>query len=167
MSNHTNFFANKTLLVVNVGSPKKKFVLQRLKKLGLTVVALDKEKNWASSSVDHWINADTYNHTEAIEAVRLFLNTHPKITIDGALTYWEDDIPLLAKLCTEFKWAGNTIEAANNTRNKFQMQEILRQCGEPFIRQHLLKSKEDLEEAIKQIKFPAVLKPVLAVTTNL
>ena len=157
----TTRLAKKNLLVVNTGSIKKKFILQKLKKLGLNLVVLGREKPWANPYVDQWIPADTYSHTESVEAVRTYLSSRGALAIDGAVTFWEDDIPLLAKLCAEFKWIGNSPEAAVNTRNKFHMQEVLRACGEPYISQELIKNRQDLTAAMRRIKFPAVLKPLL------
>ena len=154
------YFEGKTILLVNTGSIKKKFILQELKKSGLIVVALNKEKNWAQNYVDHWILADNYNHYESLDAVKEFIVNNPTVKIDGALTFWEDDIPLLAKICREFKFIGNSVEAALNTRDKFRMQEVLRATGQPYIRQKLLKTNEDLEFAVREIGFPSIIKPV-------
>lgn len=151
---------DKTILLVNTGSLKKRFILQRLKKLELKIVILNREKNWASFYADHWISADTYNHNEVLQGIQVFLANNPDVKIDGAITFWEDDIPLLAKICKEFKLAGNSLEAAVNTRDKFRMQEILKQCGQAHIKGRLLKSSSDLEAAIKEIGFPAVIKPL-------
>lgn len=151
---------DKTILLVNTGSLKKRFILQRLKKLELKIVVLNKEKNWASLYADHWISADTYNHNEVLQGIQVFLANNPDVKIDGAITFWEDDVPLLAKICKEFKLTGNSLEAAVNTRDKFRMQEILKQCGQAHIRGRLLKSSSDLETAIKEIGFPAVIKPL-------
>ncbi|MFA6171165.1 MAG: ATP-grasp domain-containing protein [Patescibacteria group bacterium] len=151
--------AGKKILVVNTGSIKKKFIFQELKKIGLNILVLNKEKNWAQNYVDHWILADTYNHPESIEAIKDYLSAN-KIKLDGAITFWEDDIPLLAKICREFKLAGNSLETAINTRDKFKMQEILKQTGLNCIKQKLVKSWADLEAAIKEVGLPAVIKPV-------
>lgn len=159
MANGTNGLTGKKLLVVNTGSIKKKFIFQELKKLGVTILILNKEKNWAQNYADHWILADTYNHPESIEAIRDYLSAN-KIKLDGAITFWEDDIPLLAKICRELKLAGNSLETAQNTRDKFKMQEILKQTGLSYIKQKLLKSRADLEAAKLEIGFPAVLKPI-------
>lgn len=161
INNHNNYdFKNKTILVVNSGSIKKRFIFQKLKKIGLKIIVLNQEKNWAQPYVDHWIITDNYNHTEAIQSIKEFFVQNPKIKLDGALTFWEDDIPLLAKICTEFKLIGNDYTTSINTRDKFKMQEIFEKCGLPFIRQHLLKNHNDLESAVGNIGFPAVIKPV-------
>lgn len=156
----------KTLLVVNTGWIKKRFIFQRLKKLGVSVIVLHKEKNWAAPYVDHWILGNTYHHAESIQAVKDFLKEHTSITIDGVVTFWEDDIPLHAKLCSELKLPGNPYDAAINTRDKFKMQEILKSTGQPYIRQKLLHSKTDLTAAVEEIGFPAVIKPVMGANSE-
>ncbi|MBA4320462.1 MAG: hypothetical protein C0412_18850 [Flavobacterium sp.] len=161
-----NHLCGKTILLVNTGSIKKKFILQRMKKFGLIIVCLNKEKNWAQPYVDHWILTDTYNHPESIEAIKEFLNNKNIIKIDGAITFWEDEVPLLAKICKEFKLIGNSIEASLNTRNKVKMQEIFKATGQPHIKQKLIKSAEDLTEAIKEIGFPAIIKPVFGANSE-
>lgn len=139
---------------------KKKYIFQKLKKLGLKIIALNKEKNWAQPYVDQWILADTYSHEESIEKINNFLDKNPDLKLEGAVTFWEDDIPLLSKICKTFKLIGNGGEAAINTRDKFRMQEVLRKCGLPYIKQKLLKTEKDLKKAVKEIGFPAVIKPV-------
>lgn len=155
-----NRLKGKTLLLVNTGSAKKRFILQKLKKLEVNLVVLNKEKNWAVNYADHWILTDTYDHNKSLQNMRIFLADNPAVKIDGAITFWEDDIPLLAKICKEFKLPGNSLEAALNTRDKFRMQEILKSCGQPHIKQRLLKNKADLEAAVREIGFPAVIKPL-------
>lgn len=158
-NNQPNFI-NKTVLIVNTGSLKKRFIFQKLKKLGLKVIVLNSEKNWAQPYVDHWIITDNYNHPEAIQSIKEFITQNPAIKFDGAITFWEDDIPLLAKICSEFKLIGNDYTASINTRDKFKMQEVFENCGLPFIQQYLLKNSADLEQAMKKIGFPAIIKPV-------
>lgn len=158
--NKINHLYNKNLLVVNTGSIKKKFIFQKLKKLGIKIIALNKEKNWAQPYVDYWILADTYNHEECLEKIKKFQEENPEIKIEGAVTYWEDDVPLLSKICKASKLIGNGGEAATNTRDKFRMQEMLKKCGLPYIRQKLLKSDKDLKKTVREIGFPAVIKPV-------
>jgi len=160
MNEVNNKLFGKTILVVNTGSIKKKFIFQKLKKLGLHIIVLNKEKNWIQPYADGWIIADTYNHEECLKSIRDFLLSNPETKINGAITFWEDDIPLLAKICREFKLLGNPMEAANNTRDKYKMQEAFLKCGLPYIRQKLLKSEKDLIKATQEIGFPGVIKPV-------
>ncbi|MFH0770960.1 MAG: ATP-grasp domain-containing protein [Candidatus Peregrinibacteria bacterium] len=150
----------KTLLLVNTGTADTKYIIQKLKKLKLHIVAVHKEKNWAQPYVDEWILADTYNHAEVLEGVRAYLAANHGRRIDGAITFWEDDIPLLARICSELKLSGNSLETSTLTRDKPKMQERFKMCGLPSIPQQLLRTKADLQTAIQTVGFPAVMKPI-------
>ncbi|MCX6785368.1 MAG: ATP-grasp domain-containing protein [Candidatus Komeilibacteria bacterium] len=150
----------KTILLVNTGSLKKRFIIQRIKKLGLTVVALNKEKNWAEPYVDHWILADTANHTEAIQAIRSFLADNPAVKIEGVITFWEDDVLLTSKIADKFNFTGIPYVIAKKVRNKYLFRRF---CFEHGIKspQHLIiKSAADLETVGASFSFPVVIKPV-------
>lgn len=150
---------SKTILFVNSGGGKKRFSLEVAKKLGYNIILLN-AKNDTQKLASHFIEADTYNHGECVDRVQKFIEDHPKIIIDGAITFWEDDIPLLARLCREFKWTGNTPTAAVHTRNKFRMRQRLEQTGLPVPEFHIVRTESDLAESIAEIGFPGVLKPV-------
>ena len=65
--------APKVILLVHAMSPSKKFVFQKIKKMGIQLVCLSKEKaDWALPYVDKWILADLQNHKECIEAVKKY-----------------------------------------------------------------------------------------------
>jgi len=149
----------KTILFVNSGGKKKRFTLEIARKLGYKIILLN-ATNDAQKIATHFIEADTYNHGECVDRVQKFLDEYPKVKIDGAITFWEDDVPLLARLCREFKWTGNSPTAALQTRNKFRMRTRLEETGLPVPRFHLVRTENDLQEAIEHIGFPAVLKPV-------
>ena len=150
----------KTILLINTGSIKKRLILQQLKKLGLVVIVLHKEKNWAQPYIDYWIFADTTNHKESLQAVRDFLKQNPDITIDGALTFWEDDVLLTSRITDAFNLIGIPFSVAQHARNKFLFREF---CEHHSIRspQHkLIKSIEDCKYVSEQFTFPLVIKPV-------
>ena len=152
-------FSEKTILLVNTGSIKKRFILQQLKKLGLTIVVLNKEKNWAQPYVDQWILADTGNFKESIQAIREFLKSHSDIKIDGALTFWEDDVLLTAKITDTFNMIGIPFPIAQKARNKFLFREFCEANGIRAPRHFLLKSSEDCKQAAQALTFPLVIKP--------
>ena len=85
MRNGNNSFVGKTLLLINAGSIKKRFILKQMKKMGLVVVCLDKEKSWANNYVDYWISSDNTNHQEALQSLKEFLTNNPHVKIDGEL----------------------------------------------------------------------------------
>src|SRR3989339_225092 len=158
MKNH-NTLKGKTILLVNTGSRKKRFIIQRLKKLDLNLVALNKEKNWAESYVDHWIIANTYNHDESIRAVQNFFKSNPEIKIDGVLTFWEDDVLLTAKLVDKFGFIGIPFAIAKQARNKYLFREFCKNNGINTPRHLMIRNAAELKNVCRKLKFPMVIKP--------
>ncbi|MBU0727428.1 ATP-grasp domain-containing protein [Patescibacteria group bacterium] len=150
----------KTILVVNTGSIKKRFILQRLKKLGLNTVVVNKEKNWAQPYVDHWILVNTDDHQESLSAVKSFLKNNKNIKIDGAVTFWEDDVLLTSKITDHFRWIGIPYEIAKNARNKFLFRDFCKNNNLPSPKYKLIKNERDLKTVKEDFKFPLVVKPV-------
>ena len=152
-------FAGNTILLVNTGSSKKRFILQKLKKMGLTVVVLNKEKNWAQGYVDHWILADTSDHRESIAAVGKFISENPKIKINGALTFWEDDVLLTSRITDKFNFIGIPYHIAKKVRNKFLFREFCNENSLPVPQYKMIRNLEDLRFVSENFKFPLVFKP--------
>ncbi|MDD5031644.1 MAG: ATP-grasp domain-containing protein, partial [Patescibacteria group bacterium] len=156
--NSNGSFAGKTILLVNTGSIKKKFILKKLKKMELTVVALNKEKNWADGYVDYWVLADTNNHGRAIEALESFLTANPNVKIDGVITFWEDDVLLTAKISDRLNLIGIPFKIAKKARNKYLFREFCKENKIKAPQYTLLKSK-DLDYVSQNFNFPLVIKP--------
>lgn len=149
----------KTILLINTGSPKKRFILQKLKKLGLKIIVLNKEKNWALPYADEWIITDTINHKESIQAVERFLADNPKLKLDGALTFWEDDVLLTAKITDRFNLIGIPFQIAKKTRNKYLFRNFCAKNNLPFPKHKLVNSTRDLNYVANNFTFPLVIKP--------
>src|SRR3990167_5774812 len=154
-----NELSGKTILVVNTGYIKKKFIFQRLRKLGLTILVLNKEKNWAQPYVDEWILVDTANHSESIRAFESFLTNNPKAKIDGVVTFWEDDVLLTSKIIDKFNLIGIPFSVAKKARNKYLFREFCQRNGLSAPVHRLVKTKEDLDFICQNFTFPLVIKP--------
>jgi D-alanine-D-alanine ligase-like ATP-grasp enzyme len=150
---------NKTILLVNTGSIKKRFILQQLKKLGLKIVVLNKEKNWAQSYIDHWIIADTGNFKECVQAIQEYLKNNSDLKLDGACTFWEDDVLLTSKIIDTFNFIGIPYRIAQKARNKFLFREFCEQKGIRAPQHALLKNADDCKHVIENFTFPLVVKP--------
>ena len=156
---HNDSLKGKTILVINTGPIKKKFIFQRLKKLGLNVIVLHKEKNWVNPYVTSWILADTTNHSESIRALESFITNNRDIQIDGVITFWEDDVLLTSKIVDKFNFIGIPFSVAKKARNKFLFREF---CQEQWIktpRHKLIRSIRDIKAIISDFDFPLVIKP--------
>ncbi len=152
-------FKDKTLLLINTGSLKKRFIIQKLKRLGLKIIVMNPEKNWANAYVDRWIITDNKNHTKAIEDLENFLSAHPNTKIDGVLTFWEDDIMLTSKIADKFNLVGIPQKVAKKVRNKFLFRKFCEENSIKAPKHMLIKSAKDLEYAANNFSFPVVFKP--------
>ncbi len=152
-------FLGKNILFIHSGGKKKKFTIERARKLGVNVILVNDKMDTSKKFVSHFIEADTYNAPHVIQKLKEFRAAHPDIRFDGAVTFWEDAIPVLAQVCKEFHLVGNDREAALRTRSKYEMRKRLAEVdlGNPQF--SLVKNQPDLKEAIKKIGFPAIMKP--------
>lgn len=128
--------------------------------MGLQIVVLNKEKNWAQPYVDHWILANTDDHQESLTAVANFLREHPQIKIDGAVTFWEDDVLLLSRLTSKFNWIGSPYESVKRIRNKFEFRKFCKNNGISAPKHALIRNRKELERIKSEFTFPLVMKPV-------
>jgi biotin carboxylase len=152
----------KTLLLIHIGSHKKAFIPKRIKELGVRIVALHTERAaWAEPFVDDWILASQKDDEQRIvDKVRAYQQEHAATPIDGAVTFWEEEVPTLARICNACGFIGNAPQTSFRTRSKFHMQEALRARGCNAMRQALISSPDHLEAAMRSVGFPAVLKPL-------
>jgi len=155
----SNELRNKVILLVNTGSIKKRFIVQRMKKMGLILVILNKEVNWAQSYADHWIFADTTDHRESIAAVDKFIKENTHIKIDGVITFWEDDVLLTSKIVDKFNFVGVPYHVAKKVRNKYLFREFCLANNIATPKHKLIKNSEDLKYVKRNFNFPVILKP--------
>jgi D-alanine--D-alanine ligase len=155
----------KTILLVNTGSIKKRFILQRLKKLGLKIVCLNKEKNWAQSYVDHWIIADNTNQNECIASIKDFIAGNPEVKISGVVTFWEDDVLLTSKIIDKFNFTGIPYNIAKRVRNKYLFREFCQENNLPAPKHILVKSLADIHNLPENFAFPLVIKPIFGASS--
>ncbi|MBU0767330.1 ATP-grasp domain-containing protein [Patescibacteria group bacterium] len=149
----------KTILFINTGGKKKYFTIEKAKKLGAKVVLLNSTPDFRKQHIDAFIEADTFNHNESCTKLHNFLKQNPEFKLDAAITFWEDDVPLLGRICDEFKLLGNSYDTSLSTRNKYEMRRRLSETGLGNPKFALVKSSATLRHAMDTIGFPAVMKP--------
>jgi biotin carboxylase len=159
MPTKTSPLQGARILLVNTASKKKEYTLRRLKELGLEIVCLNKEKNWAVPYIDHWIFADTTKRDEAMLAVKAFINQYTDISLSGVLTFWEDDVMLVSQIVDAFGFCGIPFHISSITRNKYQFREFCRVHHLPAPQARFLQSSEDISFIRNNFQFPVVIKP--------
>ena len=171
----------KRLIIVSAGYSGKKFVFDRLRELGVKVVLVDKglsgfsrvvdrlrvalgfksRDNWARGMVSEFVNVDTSKRDEALAALREKLRDSARKNgkIEGIATFWEDDVPLTADVAKMLDLPYHSPEGARAARSKFVTRQIMKAKGLPTPLFQRVDTAQDLEDAIKTVGFPAVLKP--------
>lgn len=154
----------KSLLVIASPNPTKRHLFQRLKALGVKVTVMSSESSWASRAADAYIECPL-DAQEAIAKVEDFMKSAP---LDGALTFWENAVPLCAQLCERFGWAGHAPQAALAARNKLLTRKALdhAKLGKYSPAWAQVRNNRELERAVEKIGFPLVLKPAWGVKSQ-
>ena len=152
--------AGKTLLVVHTGLEHKRFIFPKLKRMGLNVIVVHKEKTNIDNYVDHWILTDLTDYRIALQNINSFLRSNPKIIINGVVTFWEESTLLTAKIAEKLGLIGIPHAVVYKTRNKFQFREFCHANGIKAPKHIILNKKRDIKKVINELSFPVVVKPV-------
>jgi len=151
----------KRVLVVGGGYPGKRYFFERAQKLGVKVVLVDKPGSWAAGLVDEFIPVDTLKPDSAVrDAVGLLESKGLLGTLDGITTIWEDDVPLTSSLAEKLGLPYFPVESARIAREKNLTRKVMAEAGLPTPRFATVHNPADLEKAMDQVGFPAILKPV-------
>lgn len=152
---------NRTILLVHAGNTSKRFILQKLKKMSLRVICINKERlSSAQAYVDHWILADLNNHKESLDAIKHFLKNNRKIKIDGVVTFWDESVLLTSQISDALGLIGIPFNIAKNVKNKYNFRDQCRDFGVKSPKHTLIKGKTDIKRIEKGLSYPMVIKPV-------
>jgi len=149
----------KSLIVINAGGELEWFILEGLCKIGIKPIVVNKDNNFPKRLAEHVVIADPYSYRDVVEKLQIFKDEKPGVKFDGAVCFYEDNIPVLARVVEHFGLIGNSYKTAINTRNKYEMRKRFRETGLGSPDFALVKTKRDLTKAINSVGFPAVMKP--------
>jgi len=149
-------FQDKTLLIVGTGSPIKRFIFQKLHKLGLKLIVLNNEKNWAAPYVSDWILGDLSQHERRITQVVVYSKKHH---IDGIYNFWENDVLLTSKIAEALALIAVPAVVAEIARNKYRFRQFCLDNNIAAPGFCLLTSVADIDVACTKLSFPMVVKP--------
>lgn len=153
----------KRILFINLRSHlvERMEPLYAAKKLGIKVTLLtDAIPNIDNDyiSKDDYIVTDTYDMDNALNAVLEYAKTKP---IDGVLTWSDKDVELVSLIADKLNIPAPTVSSSKIARNKLLMRDaIAKDNPELCPKYKRVNSKIELEDAVKEVGFPAVLKPV-------
>jgi D-alanine-D-alanine ligase len=150
----------KNLLIVGTGSRRKRFILKRIKELGCNLIIINNSTNWAKSYATSWIIANINDHLNCITAINSFLEINPEAQIDGLVTFCENNLLLTARIAEELNLIGIPLNTVNTIRDKFLFREFCKNNLLPTPKYILYNPQVDIEEGIKNLKYPLIIKPV-------
>lgn len=158
---HDNALQGKTILLVHAGNEGKRFIVHKLKKLGVTIVCLNKEKVPAlQPHIDHWIITDPNNARESVDNIKSFMAAHPRVKIGGAVTFWEEAVLTTAKITDTFNWIGIPYNIAKQAKNKYLFREFCNANGIPAPLHRLFSGRKSIKQIEKNLSYPMVMKPI-------
>eukprot|EP00871_Galdieria_phlegrea_P003506 jgi/Galph1/4156/GphlegSOOS_G2841.1 len=152
------------VLIVQAGYSGKRFIYERLKELGVEVVIMDGPDSWARTLLEEGIIIEylEIDFTEYQTVFERAMNLIHRLeyALDGVTTYYEDAVPLAARIASELNFVANPVTACENARSKQKTRSCLKERGLVVPAFHVIQSKNDLATAAQKVGFPAILKPV-------
>lgn len=126
--------------------------------------------SWARSMLDQglirdYIELDFTDYATVFDRAMRLVRQLP-YSLDGVTTYYEDAVPLAARIAYELNRMCNPVVACESARNKQKTRSCLKEKGLPVPAFYMIRNKEDLPHAAQVVGFPAILKPVVSICTS-
>ena len=153
-----------TIVVVGAGYHAKRFIYERAAELGVRLVVVDHPGHWSEQLVADgvaaaFVPADLFRHVPTqVEQVLEGLASL-SLDIDGVCTFWEDSVPVVARVAAALRVPGNDPGAVDAARSKRLTLVETHAKGLPTPRFSAIKDTDDLSHAAAYVGFPAVIKP--------
>lgn len=156
-------FMSKVILFVNVSDENNLIKMGVAKKMGLRIFLVAPAlPDWARGFIDKYIQADTTNWAQTINALHEECQDTP---FHGVMTILDKSVELVAAIAQEFKLPGSTLAAATTVKHKYKMREALKKQDISHPKFKSVTTLNDLYEAARFIGFPMIFKPVAASTS--
>ena len=159
-----NAYADKRLLLVGTGGPKRRNVLQKLCSLGLErIVCLHDAPSWAAFAIDEWILGDSVHAGgDAIARVDAWMAERPGFRFDGVLTYDEYSVIVAAELARHLGLVGLDPTVARRVKDKGTFRDACRAVG-IAAPGSIRASPEEARDRVRAagLRYPLVAKPAL------
>lgn len=127
------------------------------RRLGYDVILLGRSlPSFAAPLVKDFRQVDTYDTASALAAARELAGRYD---IAGVPSFTEIDVQLAAAIAAELRLPGMTPGAALRARNKYEMKRGLRDMSGVLPAYRRVRSLTELRAAVREIGFPAVIKP--------
>lgn len=133
---------------------------QAAKRLGFEVLLVARSPTAAQvSAADYCIRVDTYNAEEVLKAVASFPHVQ---RIVGVAKWLDRSVELAALICEELGLPSMSSKSAKTVRSKFLCKQAAQTVGVRVPKFFEVQQLADVLKAAKDLKFPAIIKPVSA-----
>jgi carnosine synthase len=167
---------------VTAGYSGKRFIFEKAKELGVRTIILDAADSWAQLLVEEGV-AEKFVPIDFAESDTVFEQCLKGLkkaaaemgsgsgggssgggggsgSIDGVTTFCELAVPLVARLAEALGLPGNSPDAVDAARDKYETRAAMAKAGLPTPRNARISKPEDVDPAGQHVGFPAVIKPV-------
>jgi len=155
------------VVIICAGYSGKRFIYEHAKKLGVKIVIVDGPDSWAQTLVDEGV-IEKFIPLDMTDAANVFAKALCIVEsideevggIDGVCTFWENAIPLVARLTEKMGLPGNSAAAIDCARDKYATRMKLKEANLPTPATCMIYSEADLPKAAQTVGFPSVMKPI-------
>jgi carnosine synthase len=156
--------AGAIVVVVGAGYQSKRRIYERIVELGARVVIVDEPGHWsqelaADGVAERWISAPVTGVADTDANAVIDALRSAEVRPDGVLTFWENSVPVAARVAAELGLPGNPVDAVDASRSKLRTRELSARLGLATPRAARVRSLDELYAAAADIGFPAVIKP--------
>ena len=154
-----------TIVFFCAGYPSKKFIYELAAKCGIKSIIVDDHDSWAKGLVvegviSAFVGVDMSQEVNNVYVEALVALRSLGRQIDGVCTFVELSVGISARLNQALGLVGAHPDLVDIARDKSETRAVLEAKGLPNVKNTMIYSESDLDDAAAKIGFPAVLKPV-------
>eukprot|EP00172_Hildenbrandia_rubra_P003997 Plantae.Rhodophyta-Hildenbrandia_rubra.ctg7318.p1 GENE.Plantae.Rhodophyta-Hildenbrandia_rubra.ctg7318~~Plantae.Rhodophyta-Hildenbrandia_rubra.ctg7318.p1 ORF type:complete len:547 (+),score=108.91 Plantae.Rhodophyta-Hildenbrandia_rubra.ctg7318:928-2568(+) len=152
-----------TVLIVQGGYSGKRFIYEKLRDLQVKLYMMDGPDSCWRDTVEDGLFEDFFEidftdyESVFVRAMEIIADTG--VAFDGVTTYYEDAVPLAARIASALGIEVNPVLACDRARSKQITRQVLKEKGVATPKFASITGPKDVMPACDAVGFPAVLKP--------
>ncbi len=147
---------NKNILIVDSFDFFISLPYKVAKDCGLNTISLSPKPEKGYEYIDRHYRCEHWNNSDEMLKTAMEIDRNHKI--DALITFDEGSIQITAEIAEGLGLQGNTVEAANNSRNKYLMRKAFEKNQVPSPKFKLARTRADLTDI--PFDFPLIVKPI-------
>jgi biotin carboxylase len=152
------------ILIIQGGYSGKKFIYERLRELGVHVTIMDgPDTIWRAEAekgtITEFIPLD-FTDNETVFARAMDAIEEDASKFDALTSFFEDAIPLVARMAAALGLECNPVSACEIARNKRKSRQVMAEHSLPVPKYLSITAPAHVAQACDVVGFPAIIKPV-------